>query len=725
MMNMEIKGGDREGMEMDERCLTILSILTSSNGEITISELSIQLGVSPRTVRYDLDKIDDFLMAHTLPPLIRSRGGIRLPYDERLINRFWELVKSISSVSYFPTQRGRVRQIQLELLFTEGYVTMEQMCKMLGVSRSTIVNDLKAVYRDFEQSGITLKSKPRYGFQLESHERKLREKVISLMLEMLPADAFVGSMDDTQNDGSRGLSKVRGLTKVSCLDFFKEINFELIYKVAKRMEKKLEVLWSDRSFAKIAYTIAVCFKRKKTCDSIGFSPEQLMEIENSGDYGVVSNSLSYHGSKYGFTLSREEIALIVLAVLCADTLNISYYKKENQIKMQVIAAKVIKETGKRLGLNFTFSDTLPSVLSEHLSHAYYRIRFKVPCDSAVYDQIGFRHKKIVRAVRESLEQFETLTGTRAPDDEVAGIAAVFCGEYYNITENRRRYRILVVTDEGLATSSFLTAKLMGAFPEIEIMAVLARHQITAKVLFEKADFIITTVSLDFYENKTIVVNPMLTEENINVIKGFMSKISPKNPSSGSHHKDVLATMLSIAGRVCPKPVYDELIAQLVEEIGPIDNRYYHQRCGIMLKDVLTEDTISLGATVKTWDESVRLSGELMVKAGCVEPRFVDAMVGFVGAYGPYVVIAPGIAIPHARPEDGVKKMCMSLVTLVTPVEFGNEDNDPVDLVIGLAAIDNSSHLDALAELIEILGDERKRSIIRNAKRPGEILALFR
>lgn len=704
---------------MDERCLSILSIIISSDSGVTIGELGKQLGVSSRTVRYDLDKIDAYLAANKLPPLIRNPKGIRLAQEQNGIQQLRDSLKSTDVVSYFPSQRERVQRIQLELLFSGGYLTMERMCQILGVSRSTIVNDLKVVKLDFKKADIDLQSKPRYGFQLASAERKLRDKVISIIFDLLPSNEFIGYLNETKNEG------LRGLTKVNYLEFFKDINLELISKITKRLEKKLEILWSDHSFTRIAYTIAVCLKRKEKCDRIDFTPEQLIEIENARDYDIIVNSLIHCGSKYGFNFSRAENAIIALAVFCADTNNISYYKKENQIKIQIIAAKIIKETGKKLGFDFTLNDTLPSILSEHLSHAYYRLKFAAPCDNPVYGEIGCRYKKIIRAVKDSLGQFETLTGNKVPENEIAGMAALFCGEYYGNTEKMRRYKILIVTGEGLAASSFLSAKLTAMFPEIDIIALLTKHQMGAKALFEKADFIVTTVPLDLYEHKAILINPILDEDNISDLKSFISKNPPKKASSGSYQQDALTKVLSIAGRVCPGPVYSQLVAELVEEIGPIDNRYYHQRCDTMLKDLLTADTISLGISANTWEEAVRLSGNLMVKAGCVEPEFVDAMVGFVKANGPYVVIAPGIAIPHARPEDGVKKMCISLITLANPVEFGSEDNDPVDLVIGLAAIDNSSHLDALAELIEILGDNQKQSIIRNAKSASEIMILFK
>lgn len=52
---------------------------------------------------------------------------------------------------------------------------------------------------------------------------------------------------------------------------------------------------------------------------------------------------------------------------------------------------------------------------------------------------------------------------------------------------------------------------------------------------------------------------------------------------------------------------------------------------------------------------MRIGGELLEKSGAIEPRYIDAMINTVKEIGPYIVIAPGIAMPHARPEAGAKK----------------------------------------------------------------------
>lgn len=64
---------------------------------------------------------------------------------------------------------------------------------------------------------------------------------------------------------------------------------------------------------------------------------------------------------------------------------------------------------------------------------------------------------------------------------------------------------------------------------------------------------------------------------------------------------------------------------------------------------------------------------------------------------------------------------MSLITLKNPVNFGNKENDPVKIVVSLCAIDHSSHLKALSELVELLGDEKFVSLLATAERKEEVL----
>ena len=108
-----------------------------------------------------------------------------------------------------------------------------------------------------------------------------------------------------------------------------------------------------------------------------------------------------------------------------------------------------------------------------------------------------------------------------------------------------------------------------------------------------------------------------------------------------------------------------------------------------LTDLIRPNLIAVGVHVNDWQEAVRESGRLLVEDNAVEPRFVDAMIESVKEFGPYIVLAPGFAMPHAKAEAGCIKTSMSLITLTEPVEFGNPDNDPVHVVAALTAKDHS------------------------------------
>lgn len=121
-----------------------------------------------------------------------------------------------------------------------------------------------------------------------------------------------------------------------------------------------------------------------------------------------------------------------------------------------------------------------------------------------------------------------------------------------------------------------------------------------------------------------------------------------------------------------------------------------------LGDLLTRQRIALNQTAADWRAAVRAAGNLLVQTGGVEPRYVDAMLRAAQELGPYIVLAPGLALPHARPEDGALQASLALVTLRPPVEFGAAENDPVRVVIALAAADAQEHIGALAQLMEAL-----------------------
>ena len=145
----------------------------------------------------------------------------------------------------------------------------------------------------------------------------------------------------------------------------------------------------------------------------------------------------------------------------------------------------------------------------------------------------------------------------------------------------------------------------------------------------------------------------------------------------------------------------------------------------MLKEFLRENNlINVNVKAKDWKEAVKCGTKLLVDAKIVEDKYYDSIIESTEKYGPYYVICPGVAMPHSRPEDGVIKNGVSIITLEEPINFGNASNDPVKILITFAATDDDTQIDLIQDIVEVLSLEENVSKIQSAKTVEDIFEVL-
>jgi ascorbate PTS system EIIA or EIIAB component len=136
----------------------------------------------------------------------------------------------------------------------------------------------------------------------------------------------------------------------------------------------------------------------------------------------------------------------------------------------------------------------------------------------------------------------------------------------------------------------------------------------------------------------------------------------------------------------------------------------------LLADAFGEGSILIKDSVDNRSAAIELAGELLVQSGKAKPSYVTSMLEAVERFGPYIVIAPGIALAHGKPSEDVIETGLSLLVLKQAIEFQHSQNDPVQLVFGLAATDHESHIETMAQLAEVLSDqERVNALLTSAE----------
>ncbi len=144
----------------------------------------------------------------------------------------------------------------------------------------------------------------------------------------------------------------------------------------------------------------------------------------------------------------------------------------------------------------------------------------------------------------------------------------------------------------------------------------------------------------------------------------------------------------------------------------------------MLTDWINETNLNMVTHVEGWQQAVAIAVQPMVEAGAVEPRYLQAIYDMHREIGPYYVLGEGIAMPHARPEEGVIKTALSLLIISEGVSFDSHDNDPVYVVFALAAVDSHSHIEMIASLSQLFCEEETVGKLRYARTKQDVLAIL-
>lgn len=139
---------------------------------------------------------------------------------------------------------------------------------------------------------------------------------------------------------------------------------------------------------------------------------------------------------------------------------------------------------------------------------------------------------------------------------------------------------------------------------------------------------------------------------------------------------------------------------------------------------LSPDAVVIGAEVADWRAAVRVAGVALVASGAALPGYSEEMIRMIEEHGPYVVIAPGLALAHARPGSSVLADGLSIVTLATPVPFGHPHNDPVTVVLGLAITSIEGHLESINDLANVFNDSSAIPALATAPDAAAVIAIM-
>jgi transcriptional antiterminator/mannitol/fructose-specific phosphotransferase system IIA component (Ntr-type) len=681
-------------MLLDRRSLRLLQeIISSPNARF--GDLERKLTLSRRQIQYDLDKINDWLHEKNLPPIEYDRhNGFRI--DKSLMHTVAELGSFQSEEMYVLSDQERVRFVLLLLLAKKEDLSLLHFSSALQVSRNTALSDIKKAKAFAEENGIELLYTRTEGYSLDGSEWNKRRLLASLVRTSL-----------AHENGEWLLGKALG-TDIKWVD--------VVRKELEQIEHQLRVRYTDERLAELSYEMVYTMIRIRMGNRLIWPKSDWHEVVSTAEYDAIK--------KLAQTLQLEEerdsgeLAYFALQLLATNMADAGDEPDFHNQRLMGQSIRMIEEFEKLACVELQEKEKLATQIFQHLRPAYFRVKFGLELENPLRDLILKEHGELHHLVKKAMNPFLQLVGCPVSDDEIAYVTMHF-GSWLRRqgTELSSRPKAVVVCPKGMAISKMLFKELKEMFPGILFLDSLSVREFYRSPL--TYDIVFSTVFVRT-EALLFIVNPIIDRDERQRI-----------------YKDVTQVLYGISQAELNVLALIELIGQYAdirdaEGLAQALDRHFRSSCkkGLarkerdkpVLGELLTEETVQLVDEAENWQEAIRLASKPLLENGSIEPSYIDAMIRSIQKTGPYVVITPKVAIPHARPEEGVNMLSMSLLRLKKSVLFG--EDKPVHLVIVLAAADDESHLRALAQLTELLSLEENIDQLIQSREKRDIMKLI-
>jgi len=676
-------------MPLNSRSKALLVLLLRADGPMTSEDLAGRLNLTRRMVRYHLDAAERWLNTRQAPLTRKPHYGFEIETTREAKAALLRELKQVTSEDIVLCPGERIHLILLLLFTQEEPLLVKQLWTQFGVCRTTIFGDLNEAQEWLETHMLYLLRRANYGFQLMGQEHHIREAFVSLLLEIV------------------GRTQLPILCSSSALSFslppsslpadlyqapIESINSRLSYArtLVNSWESTLEAELTDDAYLSLVLYLAITMDRIAKGKHAEPKPtfSQVWDQRRGRRSGriVIERMQRYLGCKLpDGDLDCIELQLSTARMRrSATTPGGEAEPWELELKMTVDA--VLDEASAYLHPWLKVDPQLRSSLTCHLRPAWHRLRAGLPISNPLLKDIQEYDGYVYQVAKRCADILASKVGKLIPAEEIGYIAMHLAAAMERVRpQKRRRCRVLVVCGEGSATAWMLVSRLRNEFPDIDITAVKpARHVLEQDL--RGADVVVSTCPVDTGAVPVRVVSPLLSSEDVAALRQLLTAELPTS-----------AVMLEV----------------------------WNEWTGPPLCDLITTRYVALGVHACDWPAVVDQVTLLLLRAKAVDERYGQAVKEAITTHGPYMVSVPGVALLHACPGVGVGRLAMAMMRLDQPVKFGHPENDPVDLVFALAAVDHRSHRRALLDLVRIVRDPSLLQAIRHAPDVEGVHAILR
>lgn len=665
-------------MLLNEKSKRIIQVLMHENN-VTLQLLAVMLPYSKRTIEYELDRIQEWLRDNDLPPLIIEKTSIQLRDDPRI-------VEQMERADLVFSEEERELLIVFYTLTNREFLSAVHYQQLLDVSKFTVQESLNGVKKSAAHFGLDFAYTRRLGYHFNGHPQTLAlymYRAVERMMELSTKERLVSTViAEWRDELDRWRNKIESYEQM----------------------RQFQFVESHRE--KLAYFLLI---GQRLSSIVALDEEDVILAENTDE------SLRQH---------FDQVPHLWVTL---DMLVKSGPKMEEEMEADVqqhLAAAMMEVIERFETLSCTFiieREALCEKLVLHSKATMQRVYTGLEAPRELERYVMKEHQVLNVLVERSLDPFRQLLGKDVPKIEVMYYTLHFAAHLHRQGQHLdEKMKAVVVCPSGVSVSHMLDHILKNQFPEFIFLPPISQRDVERFVPL--VDIVFTTVPLprEIQRVAHVMLVPTLPTRLEQVAlkqevgQRFFNRISDE-----PIHIDDVMTIVKKYANVTNERQLKQALRML---LNPNQNPMRSEGEQPVLNELITHDNVQLLERATDWKEAIRLAARPLESNGAIETRYVETMIDNVEQHGPYIVLMPDVAIPHARPEDGVRELGMSVLKLTEPVVFPTDK--PVRLFFVLAAIDQTTHLKALAQLTELLGNGTDLSEVLHAESIEQMLQVI-
>lgn len=493
------------------------------NQKININDVARKNKVSSRTIYRDIEKITEELSLLNMSLTKEKNKYLIKGCQDNLL----ELEHIISNNYHELTPIERKKLILAELLTSKEPIKLDYFAKKFNLTAPTISYYLNDIERWIKKDNIFIVSKPGVGVKIEGSEKNIRKATTNFIYENIELDSIMKYVHEDYNESKKNLKDSKLLDLLD-LEVISQIEKSII-----KLQQKYNYPILDKVYINLTIHIALAIKRIESGEEIVLDTDTLNNLKSTKEFEMAKTLTKYIEEAINISLPEDEIGYITMHLLGLD------YKSSHDMKykafIEKIVSTIIREANKIFHIDFFQDEILINGLTNHLMYTMFRIRSNLTIRNPMIKEIKEKYSLLFEKTQKIIKVVESKYKIDIPEDEVGYITIHFGAAIERIGNNFKVYNVVVVCSSGIGSSQMLLSKLEN-FPQLNILKSCSLVELENVIKNNKIDLIISTIPLSNLDVKTVVITPLLLDDDIRKIEQKLSIPNLLNIQSNNEYK---------------------------------------------------------------------------------------------------------------------------------------------------------------------------------------------